>query len=53
MNEDTQLNLVLKRLEAIAKGATINGTYKMMPDEALVMFKADLAYIVGYVKGRK
>jgi hypothetical protein len=35
------------RIRAVAKGATINGTYRMQPGEALDAFRADLLRIVG------
>jgi len=37
----------IQRLRAIAKGATINGTYKMLPEPALEAFRADLLALVG------
>ena len=39
--------LARERIRAIAKGATINGTYRLPPGEALDAFRADLLRIVG------
>lgn len=39
--------LRIQRLRAIAKGATINGTYRMEPIAALDAFRADLLALVG------
>lgn len=39
--------LRLARVRAVAKGATINGTYRMSPEPALEAFRADLLAIVG------
>ena len=39
--------LRLARLRAVAKGATINGTYRMSPEPALEAFRADLLALVG------
>jgi len=38
----------IKRVRAVAKGATINGTYKMLPEPALEAFRADLLALVGH-----
>jgi hypothetical protein len=39
--------LAVERVRRIAKGATINGTYKLAPEPALDAFRADLLRIVG------
>jgi hypothetical protein len=36
----------LKRVRAVAEGATINGTYRLPPGEALAAFRADLIAIL-------
>jgi hypothetical protein len=35
------------RVRKVAKGATINGTYKLNPEDALAAFRADLLILVG------
>ena len=39
--------LACDRVRKVAKGATINGTYKLAPEPALDAFRADLLRIVG------
>ena len=39
--------LAVDRVRKVAKGATINGTYRMAPEPALDAFRADLLRIVG------
>ena len=39
--------LRIKRVRAVAKGATINGTYRLSPEPALEAFRADLLALVG------
>jgi len=39
--------LAVDRVRKVAKGATINGTYRMSPEPALDAFRADLLRIVG------
>jgi hypothetical protein len=41
------LALAARRVRAVAKGATINGTYGLRPELALEAFRADLLLIVG------
>lgn len=41
------LRLAQERVRRVAKGATINGTYRLPPGEALDAFRADLLRIVG------
>lgn len=41
------LRLAQDRVRRVAKGATINGTYKLLPEPALDAFRADLLLIVG------
>lgn len=46
MASTTPLNLAKERVRAIARGGTINGTYRMSPESALAAFRADLLRIL-------
>lgn len=39
--------LLISRIRRIAKGDSINGTYKLNPKDALAAFRADLLVLVG------
>jgi hypothetical protein len=43
--------LARERVRKVANGATINGTYKMMPGEALTAFRHDLLLLVKIAEG--
>jgi hypothetical protein len=45
--KEAQSWLAMARVRAVAKGATINGTYKMLPGAAIEAFKTDLLLILG------
>jgi hypothetical protein len=41
------LELAKRRVRRIAKGSTINGTYGLLPNDALEAFRKDLLLIAG------
>lgn len=41
----SEFSAAVKRVKKVAKGATINGTYKMFPIDALKAFRNDLLLI--------
>lgn len=42
-----ELYLAKRRVRKVAEGATINGTYRLSPEEALEAFRSDLLLILG------
>lgn len=45
--QDRALVVARDRIRRVAKGDTINGTYKLAPEPALDAFRADLLLLVG------